>query len=188
MENKLKNLLEKIWNLVDCGAESMKMKEPLIQYNKKSRDKFNQYFVESYKQITEDYMENSEEALDRHKVAAIAIVSIIKANVVTCDDVQDDNVFFGNYTLAVDCSLTYMLFEMNKRLRTKGEKAVDSYSFPQAMACETDYYMIFYRNLYYANNNPEWGLNPLDIAERLFLLEYMTLEKNGIEPSILKEY
>lgn len=29
---------------------------------------------------------------------------------------------------------------------------------------------------------------PLDMAESSFLLKYMTLNKNGIDPEILKEY
>ena len=45
---------------------------------------------------------------------------------------------------------------------------------------------IMCRNLYYAKN--DYKLNPLDLADRLFLVEYIALTKEGIAPDILKDY
>lgn len=188
MDSKLENLTSKIWGSIDKGAQIIESESKYIIYNKGSEKRYKQIFEDLYKYIATQYMENPEEALDRHKVAAISMIAVIKADVVESNKQDDDEVFFGNYTLATDCGLRYMLSELNKRLEKEGEAPIQGYYFPTAMACETDYYRIFYRNLYFAYNNDEWGLNPLDIAERLFLLEYMTLEKNGIDPCILKEY
>lgn len=188
MRENLEKLINKIWNITSQGAQMMKDECGEVTYNKKSKEYFGKTFESLYVYIANEYMRCPDEPLDRHKVAAITIISIIKADVVTSDYSSEDNIFFGNYTLATDSGLQYMLSELNKRLHEKGMRQVERYYFPIAMACETDYYRIFYRNLYFANNNEKWNLNPLDIAERLFLLEYMTLEKNGINPEVLKEY
>lgn len=42
------------------------------------------------------------------------------------------------------------------------------------------------RNLYYAKT--DYKLNPLDLADRLFLVEYIALMKEGIDPDTLKDY
>lgn len=188
MKDKMNNLIEKLWDIIYQGAQVYSYDKSHIKYNRESKSTFENVFVDLYEKIARDYMQEMEEPLDRHKVAAITMISVIKAKVLECNKIEEDDVFLGNYILATDSGLTYMLGEMNKRLDEKKGKEVKGYVFPEAMACETIYYKIFYRNLYFADSNNEWGLNPLDIAERLFLLEYITLEKNGIDPSILKEY
>mgnify|MGYP006868100695 FL=1 len=45
---------------------------------------------------------------------------------------------------------------------------------------------IICRNLYYAKT--DYKLNPLDLADRLFLVEYFALSSEGIVPDILKDY
>lgn len=188
MRENLKKIIDKIWDIASQGARMMENECSEVMYNRKSKEHFEELFESLYTYIASEYMQCPDEPLDRHKVAAITMISIIKADVVTGDQKGDGNIFFGNYTLATDSGLQYMLTELNKRLIEKEMGQVEGYCFPVAMACETDYYRIFYRNLYFANNNERWNLNPLDIAERLFLLEYMTLEKNGINPEALKEY
>jgi len=188
MINNLDNLTKKIWDVINQGVEAITFNNSSIKYNKDSKEAFSKHFTNMYEYLTTEYMVDASEPLDRHKVAAITIVSVIRSSVLTCNKFEKENMFWGNYILATDSALVYMLAEMNKRLQSKKKEEIPSYFFPNAMACETDYYKIFYRNLFFANENPEWGLNPLDIAERLFLIEYITLEKNGIDPSILKEF
>ena len=188
MLENLDNLINKLWDLIEQGKDSVTYKRNYIKYDKDSKERFKNSFEKLYIFIAQNYMKDSAEPLDRHKVSAITIVAMLNAKIFSCKKINADETFFGNYTLATDVALIYMLSEMNKRLKEKGQKEVGGYIFPQAMSCATEYYIIFYRNLYYAHNNKEWNLNPLDIAERLFLLEYITLEKNGIDPSILNEY
>ena len=52
---------------------------------------------------------------------------------------------------------------------------------PNAISCNTSFEDIMIRNLVYAEDNPKWGLNPLAIAENLFLLEYITIIQKGID-------
>lgn len=188
MRENLEKLTAKIWDMISQGIRIMEMGCDTVIHNRNSKERFEKTFEELYIYIADEYMQCPDEPLDRHKVAAITMISVINADVVVSSQKNQDDIFFGNYTLATDSGLQYMLSEMNKRLADKGLEQVEGYCFPVAMACETDYYRIFYRNLYFAHNNKKWNLNPLDIAERLFLIEYMTLEDKGIDPRILKEY
>ena len=79
-----------------------------------------------------------------------------------------------------------MQSQLNKILVDKNLQPIKALWFPKAVSCKTPYFEIFCRNLYFSNNSDKWGLNPLDIAEKLFILEYVTLEKAGIDPQILK--
>lgn len=147
-------------------------------------DKFNACYVEQYKYILNEYMKKKEDSLDRHKVAAIIILSVIEAGFL--ETKSSDPKFTGNYALAVDVALNYMLDEVNEILTQQGQKTLEGFLFPEATTCKTEYYKIFYRNLYYIDKNDKWKLNPLDIADRLFLIEYIMLLKRGIDPNIIK--
>lgn len=184
-ENRLKPMIEELWILLLDGAKAMQIRDDNIKINE-SKNTFSSIFEDLYYNISNNYMQTPDEALDRHKIASIYIVSIIKSQILQ-EKEKTELVFLGNYVLATDCGMLYMMFELNKRLEAKGLDKINKYIFPMAMSCETDYYRIFYRNLYFSDTNSEWKLNPIDIAERLFLLEYLTLEKNEIDPCILKE-
>ena len=132
-------------------------------------------------------MKDSSKPLDRHKIAAILIISTIRTDVLKSTKKNENDIFIGNYILATEVGLSYMLQILNEELEKRELPPIEKYYFPEAFSCKTDYSKIFYRNLYFSNENADWGLNPLDIAERLFLLEYITLLKNEIDTSILKE-
>ena len=185
-EIKLKPMIDKLWQLALDGARAMQIRDDNIKINE-SKSEFSSTFEVLYNTISNKYMQSPSEALDRHKIASIFMVSIIKSNMLE-EKKKSNLIFLGNYILATDCGLLYMMFELNKRLLEKNKEVLNKYVFPSAMSCETDYYRIFYRNLFYSDNNSEWKLNPLDIAERLFLLEYITLEKNGINQNVLREF
>lgn len=76
---------------------------------------------------------------------------------------------------------------LNKKLVDKGENPIGKIWMQDALSCDTPYFEILCRNLFYAKSDAGWNINPLDMAEKLFILEYVTLEKNGIDPHILKE-
>ncbi len=178
-------LIEKTWDAFCVGAKIMCNEDPHIIFDPSRKENYFNTFKRIHAQILQ-YMEDEKLPLDRHKIASIIIVSGLTANVL--ESQNEKGVFLGNYILATEVALSYMLGELNEVLKEQGQNAIDSFFFPKAISCNTDYFRILYRNLYYSQNNAEWGLNPLDMAERLFLLEYMTLNKNGIDPEILKEY
>lgn len=73
--------------------------------------------------------------------------------------------------------------DFKKTFKTNYEEIKE---LPNAQSCGTPYMEIMCRNLYYAKN--DYKLNPLDLADRLFLVEYIALTKEGIAPDILKDY
>ncbi len=78
---------------------------------------------------------------------------------------------------------------LSERLRKKKiSTQVEQYYFPVAFACNTPYGNIMCRILYYEQHK-EHGMdfNVLELADRLFLLEYINLLQYGIEPTLLKE-
>lgn len=131
-------------------------------------------------------MEHPNRPLDRHKIAAIIMTAIINAPLIDCKSDNQDEIYFGNYILAIDCGLDYLLDEINQVLRKNNKTELNAFYFPEATACKTSYYKIFFRNLYFADQKKK--INTLDIAERLFLLECLTFEKEGINSQLFKEY
>lgn len=181
----MKPLINEIWNLVKAGSKSILNKQI---YFDDVFDEFSNEFKRSYDDILRNYMDNSVIALDRHKVAAIIIISLIKAEPLKIRNLSDDMIFLGNENLAFQIGLSYMQHELNKTLLEKGvNRKIVQYKMPEAMACETYYIDIVCRNLYYSKVREDWGLNPLDLSERLFLIEYLTLINEGIEPLRLRE-
>lgn len=177
---------DKIWEMVIVGSSTIQSKFEGVTFSDNAGEKYRETFDSLYNKVSL-YMENKDGALDRHKTAAIIMISIIESNPLICEsDANSDKVFMANYVLAAEIGLSYMLEMLNQKLNKKGEKSIEKYFFPEAMSCSTEYFQIFYRNLYYAHT--DWILNPLDMAERLFLLEYMTLKENDVNPNLLKEY
>lgn len=182
-------LINEIWDTVKAGANAMCADDSKIHFKESAQHIFANSCKTIYDNLLE-YMEDKEKPLDRHKMAAIFMISVIKAEVLDAPE-EENTVFVGNYVLAAEIGFSYMLKALNEKLKEKHNGNVEplqGFYFPKANSCTTDYFRIFYRNLYYANTNKEWNLNPLDIAERLFLIEYLTLEHNQIQPDILREY
>lgn len=183
----MRQTIERVWNLLDNTVKQIEKQTTGIVLYRGLYKNFDNCFRDLYKEIKEYYMESNVQNLDRHKVASIIIVSIIKSNIIAYEGkIDKDKEFFGQYLIAASVGITFMQYELNTLLSEKNQNKIESLWFPQPLSCDTPYFEIFCRNLYYANNNKNWGLNPLDIAEKLYLLEYITLEKAGINPCILK--
>ena len=171
----MEKLVSRIWENVVAGVNFMCLNDKSLKHKDLQTQEpiFENEFMALYHKIVSNYMLEGTETLDRHKVAAIIMCSVIKSDLLEAEQGgHTSKIFLGNYILATDCGFAYLLKELNMKLNE----------------CDMMEIKIFYRNLYFADNSEDWHLNPLDIAERLFLLEYMTLEKNGIAPDILKEY
>ena len=142
-------------------------------------------FHEIYHEIKSKYMREDVTELDRHKEVAAQITACIEANLIT-REVRKDQVFLGLYMIALEVGLNWMIIGLNDALAKVGiNKEITEYTMPDAFACPTKYFEVFSRNLYYSHVKGK-GLNPLDISEKLFLLEYITLLSNNIDPKLLK--
>lgn len=176
--------LEYVWRETkDCFQYYKKSDGELQLSDKKSV--FFKRFREIYDDIKSTYMRKDVDELDRHKVVAAQITACIECEVIS-RTVEENQVFMGLYMIALEVGLNWMLMGLNESLKKAGiTQKIEQYSMPKAFACATGYFDIFARNLYYAHKMGK-GLNPLDISEKLFLLEYITLLKNGIDPAVLE--
>lgn len=185
--NKMRQTIEKIWTLLNVTVDKLNEQVPDVELRQDSYRKFNDIFRQTYKEIKEHYMDNNVENLDRHKVAGIIIVSILKSDAITYKGtIEKDKEFFGQYLIAASVGITFMQNQLNTLLLEKNKQPIKKIWFPEPISCNTPYFDILCRNLYFSNNNSNWGINPLEIAEKLFILEYITLEKSGVDPSIFK--
>ncbi|MBQ3544650.1 MAG: hypothetical protein IJA34_06660 [Lachnospiraceae bacterium] len=178
----MRQMVEKIWELLECNIKEMNKKSQDVILNYEAHDRFYDYFKELYAEIKKNYMKNEVKNLDRHKVSGIIIVTIIKSDVIQYKGKMEENyIFFGKYVIATSVAITYMQDRLNEKILDKGEKIIYKLKFPKNLSYEYSYFEMFCRNLYFADINNKWGLNPLDIAEKLFLLEYISLIEDGKE-------
>lgn len=183
----LEETLNEVWRAIKDTLKKYRQKDKKIIFND-DFIKFRNGFTNRYNKIMTDYMKDDVRELDRHKIVAIMIVVCIEDEIITYSAKQDKMVSLAPYAIAVEVGLNWMYMGLKSELDKAGcSHTIQEYYMPAAFTCPTSYFNIFCRNLYYANMY--WsGLNPLDIAERLYLLEYITLQKNYVSPDVLKNY
>lgn len=176
------------WDALNDTVKYHQKKDNAIFLKQEKYDLFKKAATDLYTSIKDNYMKPTVDNLDRHKVAAVMIISAIECEVVGYNKpLQDDTVFLGCEMFATEVALDWMLSALNDKLKDSSTvEAISEYCMPEAFACRTSYFDIFSRNLYFSKKY--YKLNPLDIAEKLFLLEYITVTQNGIDPKLLHEY
>lgn len=177
--------IKKTWDLLEKTVEF----NSGIKLNKDSYEQYKANFEKWVDVIKTTFMTKDVKHLDRHKIAAIIMVSILECDAVVCSGaVPTQKIFLGQYQSALSVGLTYMQNRLNELLIRKKQKTVDKIWMPEfVFSCDVPYFDISARNLFFTQQKLECGLNPLSIAKELFLLEYITVEKEGIDPHILKE-
>lgn len=178
---------EQIWNMFEKICKDMKSSDDRIQFHGERKQDFFDKFQKLYDDILNNFMdvENGITTLDRHKVTAIITISGIQSNFVSIEPLEEGKVFLGNEIISLSVALSFMQAALNMELQKVGiNKTISKFLFPKALACKTDYFDIMARNLYYSQKY--WEMNPLELSEKFFLLEYITLEKNGIDSECLR--
>lgn len=179
-----------IWNAVlkQCSS-MMETDKDIIMYTD-SEQVFHQNFDYYYNLIIDKFMKLPDEHLDRHKIAAVIICSILRADVLgvvnnpECVQTIDD-IFLANEKLALNIALSYMhqkLIDEYKANRIPFEGIFEDFIFPRPLSCDRDYTEVICRDLYFAKKYFE--LDPLSIANFLFLLEEYSFEASRIEINI----
>ncbi|MCH5183041.1 MAG: hypothetical protein J1E00_02605 [Oscillospiraceae bacterium] len=182
----MRALIDSFWGQLEATSQKYQVKDSSICFNVETYDEYCKLFKTIYDDIKDRYMKKNVQALDRHKVAAVFIVSTLEANVITYEkELSDNHHFLGKEMFATEVAWAWMLKSFNEKLKDVGLKTVESYHMPVPFACETPYFDIFSRNLYFSKSNTK--LIVLDIAEKLFLLEYITLLYNDIDPKLLQD-
>lgn len=194
----MKELTQNIWDLVKEQCDKVSKYDSNIVFAQERFNDFHELFKVKYEELKNKYMLDSVKYLDRHKSAALSIICLLESNIVTyksnethnnsfndVDGSIEESIFIGAELFALKAALSYMLEKLNEKLYDKNiDKKIDTFLFPEALSCETQYIEILCRNLYYAKK--DFVLNPLDLSEKLFLLEYICLLKSGINPDLLK--
>ena len=171
-----------------ASAFEMFFRKPHIDDVK--RDEFIGIFCKKHLDFVNNYMVG-EKALDRHKVAAIAIASFLELPIFKKEPKESkgpaNKRAFPAQQIAVDVGLSFMLDQLNgeieKRLPGSNRK-IEKYFMPQPFSCYTSYADVMARALY--KMQKEEQIRTFDIAHQLFLLEYITLLKERIDPRILE--
>lgn len=182
----MSQIVEKTWEYLETAIGNLQEDWKGLELEKNAKNLYAKEFENLYEYIKKQYMSQEVEYLDRHKVAAIIMIAIIRSDaIVYKGQIPENQVFLGTYFIAASTGFSYMKEKVDALLKTHGYH-IDKIWFPTPISCETPFFEVFSRNLYFAATDSEWGLNPLAIAEELFILEYVTLEKAGIDPQILK--
>ena len=181
------------WMVLEQAYNKAKIDNPKLAFDTSAFNKCYSLFKDWRKLLLEKYMKPEVQELDRHKIAAILTISIIESQAITYDEKLEDQIFFGAHLLAVSCGLAYMQNQLNKLLISRNQKPIKKYIMPTPFSCQTNYFEVIARNLYYEENGRDlngnllWRLNPLQLANTYYLVELYTLEHLNIPTDVLKE-
>lgn len=188
---------ESFWNAMEASCKERNKginpkSDEFVSLQEQKRDEFIKRFESNYDTIRKQFMTKDTKALDCHKQAAVFIASALEAEVLVQTS-PEDKIALGPYMVLLNVSFSYLANHIDNRIKTIG-KSISKLSLPYALACDTPYFEILCRILYYEDCNIKArkleyckGYNILDWADRFFLLEYITLLQNNIEPLLLKD-
>lgn len=195
LENPSWQGLEKLWKALNDSYDIWRKKEngdSLIFFTERKKDFINK-FKEYYEYIKSHYMTSETKALDTHKQISIMVISALEAKIFeqNCDE---DKIALGPQAVVLDVALSFLLSSINAKLKDIKLQPI-RLRLPVALACETSYFDILRRMLYYEYSTVEGReeegykkiVNILEWSDRFFLLEYIILLENGIDPRLVKD-
>lgn len=190
VEEKEKAVLDKMLqdSLGYIKNESVKMVD-YVSYQEDKESKLKELFISKYEYVMEKFMDAETKSLDAHKQASILTISCLESEIIMPKDdkLGEDEINIFPEVLSVNLGLSYMLASLNRNLQDhRMKQKVKKYLFPIAFSCDTPYMEIICRILYY-DKEEKMPYSVLDLSERYFLIEYITLLQSGIEPLKLKE-
>ena len=168
----MRNKLESIWEEIIRYSNKKALLDSniIVHYEKKSE--FFDSFYKNYNDFKRNYMSEKVVYLDRHKVAAILMYTVIDIGIIDLKNNDHDKLFLDNYYLAFSLGFSYMLFEMNSYNK---EKHLSKFEFPDTLFNDKAYKDYFVNMLYVSYN--ESNLNLLELANALFLIESFNLKQ-----------
>lgn len=160
-----------LWNQIIKHLENVN--NDGITINKNSYALFENVFCEMYDHVKNVYMDKSVNYLDRHKVGAIIIYSLLRVPVINYISEKADEIEIKKYQLALSAGLSYMQYELNHSRVINHEKPIDKYTFPPIMYGDISYKDNLIRLLYFEDK--EKNYNVLSLAHLLFFIETYSL-------------
>jgi hypothetical protein len=153
---------------------------------------FQNNFRDRYEHVMINYMSEDVTSLDRHKVASIAIIEFVLSEVLKYDEpkLETNEIFMPKYYLAAQTGLAFMQYWFNNLLKARGIEPIEEWYWPLPLSCpDKPYFCVFSRRLYYIDHsimsdNGRYAktFNEIELAEKLFLFEYLTILKKGLDP------
>lgn len=171
--------IKSFWDLLEEYCTILNDKGFQIVLHKEKYEEYKKAVQSRYEKYKTDYMVVSKvENLDRHKTAAILVTQGLDQHIIgTSNKVKDGQIDIGAQKVLLLCAFDYMLAMINYIIRERNSslEPIKSFCYPQAWACKTNYIDIISRSLYYAQK--DYKLNDMELAEKFFLLEYITVLK-----------
>lgn len=185
-------VIKKAWAAIDSVCKQLKEKTGVL-FRTEAYSEFETQFNYHYGIFMREFMTKETEELDEHKQAAVIVISAIKSNAIQ-QSVRDNEVALAPYAIALKVGLSFLLDRINERLIAVGKKEIEEFQLPCPIACDTPYFESICRMLYYEDSSDgksgisyPMSLNMVELADRFFLLEYILLLNNDINPWILKD-
>lgn len=161
--------LKRLWNEMVINAEKIQRTNAYIIVNKDRYFLFEKIFLEKYDDVKK-IMASSVKYLDRHKVAAIIVYSILKTNFLEYSADNKDKQFILPYQFAFSAGLSYMQYEYNHELIEAGKKPIECFNFPPTV-CGDNYLNHMIRFLFYEDKRNE--MNIISLSNIFFLLKHL---------------
>lgn len=185
----MQGVKKQLWEMFVSVAEQLMENDSNIVLNRASEHYFGDVFERLYTNIKKNFMKDSVVYLDRHKVAAITIIAFVRTNILEYGQELENSMFWGNYKLAISVGLSYMLNRLNNELRENNCKTIISkYIMPEVFMEKIHYIDVLARDIYISEIQSASDANIVMLAGKLFLIEYITLQKYGVSPEFLKHY
>lgn len=185
-------VIDKAWSALESACNNLGA-ETGVSFNKEAYKDFKDQFSYYYGTFLNEFMTKETTELDEHKQAAVIVISAIKSNAIQ-QSVGDNEIALAPYSVALNVGFSFLLDRLNEKLMAAGVKEIEEFQLPFPIACDTPYFESLCRMLYYEDSDEgesgihyQMSLNMIEWADRFFLLEYILLQKNEINPWMLKE-
>ena len=182
----MNNKLDTLWSEMIRNAKGKQSNDNNIIVYEDKKDVFFDFFNHTYTDFKQKYMSDKVVYLDRHKVAAILIYSVIKTKIMEYRIKDDNSLFLENYYLAFSAGLSYMQYEANLAYKSQNKPVISKFQFPDVL-CGNKSYKEYVISMLYAADE-ENNLNIFQLANILFLLEINNINmassnQNAIPPN-----
>lgn len=187
---------ESFWAGLQKSCDFWNKKEEVekLTFHSEREEDFINSFARYYKTIKGQFMTPETKALDAHKQIAIMLISAWEAHAIEQAPCEEDQIPLGCQAVMLDVAFSYLEQSINSKLADLRVRPI-KLKLPDALACETSYFNILRRMLYYElsvggqQGSEEYAMsyNILEWSDRFFLLEYIALLENGIDPRLIKD-
>jgi len=183
-----------VWNVLLSEAEKLCREDKnLVVYNDAKQVFFENF--DYYENLIFDNFMQRDDPLDRHKIAAIIVCAILRANLVgitaKAEDkhgaYKDENAFLANEKLALSTALSHMLSQLELEFENGDipyKEMISEYILPRPISCSRSFDEVLCRDFYYAKKH--FKLNPLTLANIFFMIEAYTFEVCKIDMDVAK--